>query len=379
MGKMEKQRYQQARKVTLIGAVINLLLAISKVTMGWLGRSQALIADGIHSFSDLLTDALVLLASKYGSRKADYEHPYGHERIETAATLFLSLFLIIAGLGIFWDAILHLWHNLYEKPHFYVLIVAFISIITNEFLYHYTKHYGKKINSQLLIANAWHHRSDALSSLVVLIGIIGALMGYSYFDAIAAAIVGVMIIKMGASLGWNSVRELIDTGVPEDSLEQINHTILAVPGVITLHQLRTRCMADKILVDAHVLVDPHLSVSEGHYIATKVHQALMEQIPKIDDVTIHVDPENDELSPVNLNLPPRQQVTAELMAHWLHCEGIDYVHNILLHYLEGQIQVDVNLPLYVLEGHKKAGDIQREYQQAVADMEYVKAVTVNFC
>ena len=209
----QHDRYWQAKKVTLIGAIVNALLGFIKLIGGYLFHSHALVADGVHSFSDLFTDVMVLFASKYGSLDADDTHPYGHQRIETAATLLLSLLLILAGIGIAWDSLNELITSSVTMPGWLALPVICISILANETLFHYTRHVGNRINSQLIIANAWHHRSDAASSIVVFVGLVGSLYGFVYLDAIAAIIVGIMIAKMGWNYGWNSVKELVDTAV----------------------------------------------------------------------------------------------------------------------------------------------------------------------
>ena len=209
----QHERYWQAKKVTLIGAFVNALLGCIKVLGGTFFHSHALVADGIHSFSDLLTDGMVLFASKYGSQDADNSHPYGHQRIETAATLFLALLLILVGTGIAWDSLYDIINKSHHVPEWLALPIAVISILANEGLFHYTQRIGKHIHSDLIIANAWHHRSDAGSSIVVLLGLLGSLAGFIYLDAIAAILVGLLIIKMGWSYGWNSVKELVDTAV----------------------------------------------------------------------------------------------------------------------------------------------------------------------
>lgn len=374
----EIDRAQSAKKITLFGAVSNLFLGIIKIITGWFGRSHALVADGFHSLSDLVTDGLVLLASYYGSRKADIDHPYGHQRIETAATLFLALLLILTGLGIAYDSLQHLLSGHHEKPADYVLLIIIFSIVVKEALYQYTSYVGKKIKSNLIIANAWHHRSDAASSLVVLVGVVGALLGYAYLDSVAAIIVGFMIVKMGGSLGWSSVRELVDTGVPEDVLEEIRATILSVPGVLTVHQLRTRCMAETILVDAHILVNGRLSVSEGHYISSKVHEALLEKIHQIADVTIHVDPENDDIVPVNRELPPRVEVVAIIFSHLAGLPGVDAIIDTRLHYLEGQLQVELIMPALILEEGFSSDELRETYVKALASLDYISNVQVFF-
>lgn len=336
---IQNERYWQAKKVTLIGASVNALLGIIKLIGGYLYHSHALIADGIHSISDLFTDVMVLLASKYGSLDADDTHPYGHQRIETAATLLLSLLLILAGCGIAWDAIDELIHSENTMPGWLSLPVVCISILANETLFHYTRYVGKRINSQLITANAWHHRSDAASSIVVLLGLIGSLAGFIYLDAVAAVIVGLMIVKMGWDYGWNSVKELVDTAVDAELLAEIEQVIQSIDGVQKIHQLRSRFMGNDVLIDVHILVSPKISVSEGHYIAQHVHNALVEQIASVNDVIVHVDPEDDEVCSPSLHLPNRKVIQEQLLSE-VH---IDFPQILFwnLHYLNGKISLDI--------------------------------------
>lgn len=207
MSMERKSKLHAIQKATVISAVVNTALGIVKIIFGVLGHSQALLADGVHSFSDLITDALVFFAAKYGTRAADEDHPYGHGRIETAATLALSMLLFFAGVAIIWDAIYHFYeHDRTVVPSLSVIGVAFISIIANEGLYRYSLSISKRVRSSMLAANAWHNRSDAYSSLVVLIGVVGSQFGYAYFDDVSAVIVGGMIIYMGWQLAWSSER-----------------------------------------------------------------------------------------------------------------------------------------------------------------------------
>lgn len=337
----EKERYKTARKVTLVGAFANACLGIFKVIAGIIGHSSALFADGVHSLSDLLTDILVVLASKYGSIEADENHPYGHQRIETAATMFLSLLLIVVGLGVIADGIRHFIH-LGEEPHGYeVLTIIVISILTNELLYHYTLRVGKAIQSQLLVANAWHHRSDAISSLVVLIGVCGSLLGFHHLDSVAAIIVGLMIIQMGWQLGWNSIQELTDAGVAADIVSKMESLIINCPGVVALHQLRTRSMGGAIFVDVHIIVGENLSVSEGHHIAEKVANTLRRAIDLISDVTLHVDPEDDEVCNPSIDLPSRADIVTDLKERCADLKGFDSFHHMTIHYLDGEIRLEL--------------------------------------
>ncbi|KGP63402.1 cation transporter [Legionella norrlandica] len=332
-------RYWQAKKVTLIGAFVNALLGIVKLVGGFLYHSHALVADGFHSISDLITDVMVVFASKYGSIGADDSHPYGHQRIETAATLLLSLLLILAGCGIAWDSIDELIKSEHTMPNWLSVPIVCFSIIANEILFHYTRHIGKRIKSQLIIANAWHHRSDAASSIVVLIGLIGSLGGLLYLDAIAAIIVSLMIVKMGWNYGWNSVKELVDTAVDAKLLLQIEQVIQSIDGVKRIHQLRSRLMGGDVLIDVHILVSPKISVSEGHYIAQHVHHTLLKKIDCVKDVIVHVDPEDDETSCPSLHLPNRKVLLEKIMND-IH-QDFPQILFWNIHYLNGKLGLDI--------------------------------------
>lgn len=335
----EGERYKLAKRVTLIGAAINALLGLTKLIGGLVFHSHALVADGVHSFSDLITDVMVLFASKYGSQDADASHPYGHKRIETATTLVLALLLILAGIGIAWDSLNEIIYMHHTQPKFMSLPIAAVSILANEALFHYTNRIGIRIQSNLIIANAWHHRSDAASSTVVLIGLLGSLAGWLFLDALAAIIVGGLIIQMGWSYGWNSVKELVDTAVEPEFFMEIEHIIQQINGVHKVHQLRTRLMGGDIFIDVHILVSPHISVSEGHYIAQQVHRALTHQLEKVKDVTVHVDPEDDETSAPSFNLPNRKTIELEFLnkLQMDHPEIKDWI----LHYINGALSIDI--------------------------------------
>ncbi len=332
-------RYDQAKIVTVIGAVINALLGIVKLFGGAALHSHALVADGIHSFADLFTDTMVLLASKYGSQDADAAHPYGHKRIETATTFMLALLLILAGAGIVWDSIDEIISKQHTMPGVWTLPIAVFSILANETLFHYTRRVGLRIHSDLILANAWHHRSDAAASAVVMLGLIGSLIGWVWLDAAAAIIVGGMIIQMGLSYGWNSVKELVDTSVEPQSLAEIEQIIQSIEGVEKIHQLRTRLMGGDIFIDVHIMVSPVISVSEGHFIAQHVHLALIDQLERVKDVTVHVDPEDDETCEPSFNLPNRQELELELLEKW----RTDYpsIQHWVLHYLDGSLSIDL--------------------------------------
>ena len=356
---LSQERNRQAVIVTVVGAVTNFVLSVVKIVIGYLGQSQALIADGIHSVSDLLSDGLVLFASHHANQEPDAEHPYGHGRFETAATLALGILLILVALGIGWDAIERLFSKeMQPVPTALALYAAIFSILANEGLFWYTLYVGKKIKSKLLIANAWHSRSDAVSSIVVLLGIAGTQLGVSNLDTIAAIIVSLMIAKMGWELGWQALEELVDKSLDEEEVEKVGEVIDSVDGVKSVHMLRTRKSGHQSAADVHVLVDPLLSVSEGHMIAVAVEEELKKNIDHLSDVTVHIDPEDDEESPPCEGLPLRGEVLEFLQEIWQEEdeECLSAETEIKLHYLSGKIDIDLLLPLRC---YKSVKDTQR--------------------
>ena len=376
------ERYKDARTVTLVGSVVDLLLGVAKIVVGYIGSSQALIADGVHSLSDLATDVIVLFAMKHGSREADENHPYGHGRIETLATIALGLALIGVAAGIAWDAALRLMHpELLLHPGWMALIVATISIISKEIIYHYTMRCAERLNSNLLRANAWHSRSDAISSVIVVVGVAGSMAGVDSLDAVAAIGVALMIAKIGGDLSWQSAQELIDTAMEPDQVEQIRRSIQSVEEVQALHMLRTRRMGDNGLVDVHIMVSPRISVSEGHRISDTVRAQIMRDVDTVTDVMVHIDPEDDEQAAPCTGLPLRKEVLAQLQQRWEGIEAAQHIEETTLHYLDGKIHVEVLLPLARMGDEAAAQAVAHELRQQVLDqpgMEYVAEVAVRF-
>lgn len=372
-------RYQATKKVTIVGALTNLFLAIIKIVVGYLGQSQSLVADGVHSLSDLLTDAMVLIAAKHTAQDADAQHPYGHGRIETVVTVGLGTFLIIVASGIAYDAM----HRVIEpdlllQPSVITLAIAAISIAANEGLYHYTIHVAKKFRSNMLRANAWHHRTDAISSVIVMIGIGGTMLGMEYLDAIAAVGVALLIGKIGWDLCVQSIRELVDTALDPERVSHIEETIKAIPGVDELHMLRTRQMGGDALVDVHIQVDPRLSVSEGHFISETVRASLIKQVDEVTDVMVHIDPEDDETIRNSEHLPSRDIVLKNLQKHWKNIKESELIERITLHYLDGQIHVELLLPLEKLEHPQKAQDIAMAFSSVTKDDDIVADIKVMY-
>lgn len=373
------QRYPEIRKVTIAGALVNTILAVAKIVGGIIGHSQALIADGIHSFSDLATDGLVLISAKHGSKEADEDHPYGHGRIETAATVALGLLLIIVGLGITYDAYLRLMAaEQVQTPHMMVIVIAIASVLSKEGLYHYTVKVARRLRSNLLHANAWHHRTDSISSFIVIIGVAGAMMTWSTLDAIAAIVVAIMIIHIGWKLGYASLQELVDTALHPERIETIRQYIINTNGVNELHMLRTRKMGSSALVDVHILVDSKLTVSEGHLIGEKVRQNLLNNIEEVSDVTVHIDPEDDETSRPSAALPTRDEFLSKLEKLWADFPEASEIDDIRLHFLEGQIQVELTLPLTVAKDVESAKILSRKFSRLAQQLDEVAVIKVYF-
>lgn len=379
MNKNGDYRYQLSRKAAVVGAATNSVLAVLKILFGWLGHSQSLVADGIHSLSDLLTDLLVLFTARHANEEPDEEHPYGHGRFETVGTLVLGAILIIVGGGIIWDAGNRLFFpEALLQPEILTLYVAAFSILANEGLFFYTRYLANLINSDLLRANAWHHRSDSVSSIVVLVGIGGTILGLPYLDAIAAVLVGVMVMKIGWDLGWQAIQELADAGLEEESLEEIHRVISSVSGVNNVHMLRTRKLGGHALADVHVQVDPWLSVSEGHRIAEVVQYGLIDRVDVLEDVTVHIDPEDDEAGPSCAKLPLREEAEGLLVSRWSDIDCFDLRKRIVLHYLSGRIDVDLYLPSDCFDSSDHAEALRFSYQKALEGSEVFRTVQVWF-
>lgn len=336
------ERFAAAQKSTSVSIAINLLLTLLQVLGGFFAHSQALMADGLHSLSDLLSDVLVLYANRHGNRHADANHPYGHARVETAATLILGVFLAALGVGLLVAAALRLQHpGALQAVTPIGLGVAVIALIAKEAMFRYMLAVAMQVRSQMLVANAWHARSDAASSLVVVVGIVGNLLGYTFLDLVAAAVVGVMIAHMGGKLALEALEELIDTGLDAEEVEAIRQTLLNTHGVLGLHDLRTRKMADNALVDAHILVDPKISVSEGHYIAESARHAVLKQ-HHVLDVMVHIDPEDDMQVAHNAKLPGRMALIGELAERLGNPALLS--GRVVFHYLDGKVEVELYLP-----------------------------------
>jgi cation diffusion facilitator family transporter len=287
-----EQRAAAASRSTWVSVGTNIALTSGQVLGGLLSGSQGLIADGLHSLSDLVADFVVLFASHHGRKAADADHPYGHQRFETAASLVLGAILIVVGLGMLWTAVLRIEHpDRVAAVHVIALWVAIVALIAKEALFRYMLAVAKRVKSTLLTANAWHARSDAASSLVVGVGIVGNLAGYPILDPIAALVVGLMVARMGWSFSWDALHDLMDRSADETEMETIRKTLIETPGVAGVHDVRARKMGDMIIVDVHLEIDGSLSVKSGHDIAVEARRRVLER-HRVLNVMTHVDPQS---------------------------------------------------------------------------------------
>lgn len=372
------ERYQAVRSVTLVAAVANLALGILKVTVGVVAHSYALVADGLDSFSDLLTDAVVWLGAREGHRAPDSMHPYGHGRMETGATLVVGLVLMLTAVGIGYASVDRI-RSPGSQPSVYALWAAVFCIATKELIYFYMIRVARRVQSKLLRANAWHHRTDSISSVVVLVGLAGSAFGFSFLDPVAAVVVALMIGYLGWRTGWGAARELMDVSLEADRVKNIRQTIQGVEGVNDLHMLRTRHAGAHALVDVHVMVDPHITVSEGHRIAERIRDRVIHGVDEVADVLVHIDSEDDRAALLGRHLPLREEMLRIIRQAIADLPAAATVEDIRLHYQRDQITVEMVLPL---------GDEDRDGDEArrktavltdrVRDLPHVTAVKVYF-
>ncbi len=284
------ERASAASRSTWVSVGVNVVLTALQITAGIFSKSQGLIADGIHSLSDLIADFVVLVANHHSQKDADAHHPYGHQRFENAASLVLGALLLAVGVGMLWQAAGKLQEpDTIAMVHPVALWVAMGALVAKELLFRYMLRVAKQVKSSMLVANAWHVRSVAASSLVVVLGIVGNLQGYPILDPVAAAIVGFMISKMGWGFTWDSLNDLMDCAVDEAEVRAIRMTLLHTPGVSNVHELRTRKMGDMIVVDVHLEVESTLSVERGHDIAVLARERVMKR-HRVLNLLSHVDP-----------------------------------------------------------------------------------------
>ncbi len=293
-------REKSIYRVTLIGTAVNALLIVLKFLAGIFGRSSAMVADAVHSLSDFITDVVVLVFVRIAGKPRDKGHEYGHGKYETLATLIIGLILIVAGGGLMLNGIEHVLRSLsgqeLERPTFIALAIALVSILSKEWLYRFTINRGRALNSQAVMANAWHHRSDAISSAGTLLGIAGAMFlgpRWRILDPVAAIVVSLFIVKSGYDIMKPCIAELLEASLPEEQEKEILRIVRSVPGIKNVHNLRTRRIGNDIAIDLHAKMDGNISLSEAHAKASAAEDALRQVFGRGSIITIHMEPLSD--------------------------------------------------------------------------------------
>lgn len=287
-----KDNSEIATRVSVVTIILNLGLSVGKLIAGVIGNSGAMVSDAIHSASDVITTIIVIFGVKISEKEADKTHPYGHERLECIAALALALMLGATGFWIGFSGVNKIIH--YESiatPGIIAVVAAIISIATKEWMYWYTIRAAKKINSGAMKADAWHHRSDALSSVGSLIGIVGARLGFPVMDAIASVIISLLIIKVSWDIMYDAIDKMIDRACKPEIVSEMKKEILKQPGVLGLDTINTRLFGDRVFVDIEIRADGELKLVEAHDIAENVHDAIEEKFPEVKHCMVHVNPD----------------------------------------------------------------------------------------
>jgi cation diffusion facilitator family transporter len=290
-----EERQKKIRSITIWGILLNVFLMAIKLISGILVRSSALIADGVHSLSDLATDFVVLVGARLSSRPADKTHPYGHGKLETIASLIIALTLFVISLGLIWSAGVAIYRHEHNFPGFLVLVIAGVSVILKEILFCITRKIARITHSAVLYANAWHQRSDSLSSVAVLLGGVASLLGWGHADQVAAVVVGFMIVGVSGKIFFEGLLELSEHSADSESIEKIEMVLTKEKDISSWHALRTRKLGAELCVDVHVLVDPVLSVNESHDISMKIEEEIEKGLSRPVNILIHVEPDVEEM------------------------------------------------------------------------------------
>ncbi len=283
-------RFKQADKVNRVSIVINVILSAFKIIAGFIGNSAAMISDGIHSASDILATIIVIIGLFFSSKPDDKTHPYGHERIESAVAKILAIILGSVGVTLAVNAVKTIMSGEFTTPTGLALLAAVVSIVVKEWMYHYTVRVAKRIQSEALKAEAWHHRSDAFSSIGTFIGIGGAMIGFPILDPLACLIVAFLILKVAIDIYISSFKQLVDAAADKDTVEEIMETINEIPGVVRVDDLKTRLHGPRVYADVEIAVDANLTVEQGHEIAEAVHEEVEEHVAKVKHCMVHVNP-----------------------------------------------------------------------------------------
>ncbi len=364
------QRRRAAERVTIIGAVLDTVLGVLKILIGVIANSSALIADGIHSLSDLLTDFMVVAVLRLSHRAPDTNHPWGHGRFETVGTVALGIVLVAVGGAMAYDSITQLFAAEHPAlPTWPALVAAAISILGKEWIFRYTYKIGKQLQSDLIIANAWHSRTDAFSSIVVLLAVAGAMAGIWWLDALAAVLVALLVGKIGWDLVAKSVTELVDTALPEERVAELRDQVLSVDGVINVHSFKSRLMGNQSLLEMHLQVAPHLSAAEGHYIGDHVVCQLQNRFDNISHIIFHIDTYDDEIHDEALCpiMPSRREISQHLDATISRILGEKPDYELILYYHPEYIDLDIKASQQIHHLLQHTGLQARELEQQLRE------------
>ena len=368
---------KHALRVTWLGLFANLILAIAKGFIGTIAHSSALIADAGHSVSDLLSDSITLWAVHMAGVPKDKNHPYGHGKFETVGTFIVAIFLLLTGVGVAWHVLNKI--DTPEVPGTAALWMAAIAICFKEALFHVTRMVGRRSGSRVLLANAWHHRSDAISSVAALVGIGGAQWGIPLMDPIAGVLVAGLIIKTGIDIGYESIRELTDETVEEEVISELGHILAEIDGVDHFHEMRARRMGPQLLVDLHIEVDSMMSISAAHQVAERVRLRILDELPAVNEVLVHVDAEDDfveskggieETKDIVL-MRPQTEIESDVKKILTEIPEIQGITHIYCHYLNQELTVQVNI---LLDEEMQIRDAQKIASKARIKIEEIKDI-----
>jgi cation diffusion facilitator family transporter len=356
-------------RVTLVGAGVNIILSAAKIGAGIVLASPALVADGVHSLSDLVSDVLVLWALRHSHLAPDEDHPYGHGRFETLATLALSAVLLLTGIGIAWDAALRLFSGDLSAPGVWALGVIAVSIVTKEALFHYTRAVGEREASRMIIANAWHHRTDALSSVVALVGVGAAQLGFGWGDPLAAIIIAAMLGRVAWDFGKGAVDELVDTQAPDGLRADLQDSLSRTPGVQGLRDLRMRQHGARAVADVSVMVDPHITVTEGHRIAEAARADALTRIDALEDLIIHVEPAGHFDGFGATEAPLRSEIEGLILTLAQAHPMVASVARVQLGYFEDGLHIEVLASLHTPADHASTeADLTETLRQTLPEL-----------
>ena len=368
---------KHALRITWLGLFANLILAIAKGFIGTIAHSSALIADAGHSVSDLLSDSITLWAVHMAGVPKDKNHPYGHGKFETVGTFIVAIFLLLTGVGVAWHVLNKI--DTPEVPGTAALWMAAIAICFKEALFHVTRMVGRRSGSRVLLANAWHHRSDAISSVAALVGIGGAQWGIPLMDPIAGVLVAGLIIKTGIDIGYESIRELTDETVEEEVISELGHILAEIDGVDHFHEMRARRMGPQLLVDLHIEVDSMMSISAAHQVAERVRLRILDELPAVNEVLVHVDAEDDfveskggieETKDIVL-MRPQTEIESDVKKILTEIPEIQGITHIYCHYLNQELTVQVNI---LLDEEMQIRDAQKIASKARMKIEEIKDI-----